>query len=151
MSNTQLSPIEQRVDANQRLVAFSAATGSILLAIQHIVIEAHGPEWLSVSSSMASAAAWLLFLVAMFKNQRIFKTEDGKAYRAQLEGDEILQRIQKEAFTWGFAVMLMIQVVMILTFSFFDPHFLSIPVAATSTMAGGIGIAVLRYQILWSR
>lgn len=143
--------IEQRVDANQRLISFGAVTGSIMLALQHIVIEAHGPDWLALATILTSAAAWMVFLFAVRGNQKLFKTTEGMAYRRQVEGDELLQRIQKLAFSWGFGGMLMVQVILILVYSFFDPHFLSIPVAATSTMAAGIGAAVLRYQTLVSQ
>ena len=146
-----ISRIELRVDANQRKVSFGAATGSAMLAIQHIVQEAHGPDWLIVGTAVTSAAAWIFFLIAIRQNQQLFKTPEGLAYRKQLEGDEMLQRIQKEAFAWGFGGMLALQVVMILLLSFLEPHFLSIPVATTSTMAAGVVAAVLRYQILLTR
>lgn len=145
------SPIETRVDANQRLVSFSAVTGSFLLALQHVVVESHGPNWLRIPVTLGSAGAWILFLYALWQNQRLFKTPAGEAFKAQLLGDELLQGIQKEAFAWGFAGMLLMQVVFIIAFSFFEPHFLTIPVAATSTMAAGICTAVLRYQNQWSR
>lgn len=148
---SSVSPIESRVDANQRLVSFSAVTGSFLLALQHVVEGAHGPGWLRLSVTLGSAGAWLLFILALFQNQKLFRSPEGLAFKAQLLGDEMLQGIQKEAFTWGFAGMLVMQVVFILVYSFFEPHFLSIPVAATSTMAAGICTAVLRYQTLWSR
>jgi len=150
MNDTSTS-LELSVDANQRLISFGAAAGSALLAIQHIGQEAHGPDWMVAATALTSAAAWIVFLVALRRNQRLFKRPEGLAYRKQLEGDEMLQRIQKEAFTWGFGGMLATQVVMILLFSFLDPHFLTIPVAATGTMAAGIVTAVLRYQTLWSR
>lgn len=149
--NEVVSNLESKVDANQRQYSFGAAAGSALLALQHIVQEAHGPEWMVAVTALSSAAAWMVFLFAMLGNQKLFKSPEGLAYRKQLEGDEILQRIQKEAFAWGFGGMLTVQVVMILLFSFFEPHFLTIPVAATSTMAAGIVTAVLRYQTLWSR
>ena len=145
------SLIESRVDANQRLVSFSAVTGSFLLALQHIAEGAHWNPWFSIPITVAVVASWLLFLVALRQNQKLFLSEQGKAFKAQLLGDERLQGIQKEAFTWGFAGMLLMQVVFILLYSFFEPHFLSIPVAATSTMAAGICTAVLRYQNRWSQ
>lgn len=146
-----LSLIETRVDANQRLVSFSAVTGSFLLALQHLVESAHGPTWLRIPVTLGAVGAWLLFLYALRQNQKLFRSPEGEAFKAQLLGDELLQGIQKEAFAWGFGGMLLTQVVFILVYTLFEPHFLSIPVAATSTMAAGICTAVLRYQNRWSR
>ena len=143
--------IESRVDANQRLSSFGAVTGAIMLALQHIAIEAHWPEWLQLSTILVSASGWLIYLWALRQNKRMFATPEGLAFKEQIEGDELLQSLSKEAFVWGFAGMLLMQVVLILTWTMFEPHFLTIPVAATSTIAAGVSAAVLRHQTLWNR
>lgn len=140
--------IEARVDANQRLVSFGAVTGSFMLALQHITMEAHAPNWLHLMATLTSAGGWMVFLYAAYQNRKLFMTEEGLAYRRQIEGDERLMTIRNQAFMWGFGGMLLLQVLIILLWSFLEPHFLSIPVATTSTMAAGIATAVLRYQTL---
>ena len=143
--------IESRVDANQRLVSFGAVTGSLMLALQHITIEAHAPSWLNVLVTLASSAGWIVFLYAAYKNRKLFMTAEGLEYKKQIEGDERLMTIRNQAFMWGFGAMLVIQVVMILAWTFFELHFLTIPVSTTATMAAGITSAVLRFQILSSK
>ena len=143
------SSLESRVDANQRLISIGAVTGSVMLALQHILIEAHVRGTVPKLVIVASAGGWLLFLYAFWQNRRLFKSEQGKVFAAQLTGDERLMSIRNEAFTFGFAAMIMIQVGLIILWSGSSDavqHVLSIPVSTTVTMATGITAAVLRYQ-----
>ena len=143
------SSIEDSVDSNQRMGAFGAVLGSILLALQHILIEAHVFGWLPAAVIIASVVGWMIFLFAVWRNQRLLNTQKGKAYASQIKGDERLMSIRTEAFTYGFVAMLIVQVVLIVLWTGFGAtvdHILSIPVAATVTMAAGISAAVIRYQ-----
>jgi hypothetical protein len=143
------SLLEDRVDAYQRLIAWGAVVGSIMLALQHILIEAHFKGGLPTAVILASTAGWMVFLYATWQTRRLLASPEGTAYAAQISGDERLLSFRTEAFTYGFAAMLIVQVLLIVLWTGFGEsvdHILSIPVAATVTMAAGISAAVLRYQ-----
>jgi len=150
----ELNDAESRCEANQRLTAFGAAVGSIALALQHILIEVHLQGWPVVAITLTSLLGWIVFGIGVLRNRRLGKTPDGKLFFEQARKDERLVTMRARAFTFGFTVMLALQVVLIVLYVAFghtDTGLLSVPVAASSTIATGVTGAVLRYQILTNR
>lgn len=145
---------ESRCETNQRLTAFGATVGSIALAGQHIFIEVHLQGWPVVLLTLTSLLGWIVFGVGALRNRRLGKTPDGKLFFEQARKDERLVAMRAKAFTFGFTVMLALQVVMIVLYVLFghtDTGLLSVPVTASSTIAVGVTGVVLRYQILTNR
>ena len=145
---------ESRCEINQRLTWFGATVGSVALAMQHIFIEVHLHGWPSIALTVTSLLGWSAFGVGVVRNRRLAKTAEGKAFFEQARKDERLIAMRAQAFTFGFAFMLGVQVLLLILWTLFghtDTGLLSIPVAASSTMAAGVTGAVLRYQTLTNR
>ncbi len=145
---------ESRADSNQRLIMYGAVVGSVALALQHIVVEAHLHGWPIIAVTLTSLVGWAVFAIGIFRNKRLDKTPGGREFFRQVRTDERLIAIQSQAFSFGFWSMLAVQVILLLLWVFFghlDTGLLSIPVAASSTIAAGTTGAVIRYQILINR
>jgi len=145
---------ESRAESNQRLIMYGAVVGSVALALQHIVVEAHFRGWPTIAVTLTSLAGWVIFGFGIFRNKRLNKTREGRDFFRQVRTDERLTSIQSQAFSFGFWSMLAVQVILLLlwvAFGHLDTGLLSIPVAASSTIAAGTTGAVIRYQILTSR
>lgn len=145
---------ESRNETNQRLMAFGATVGAIALALQHIIIEVHLHGWPSIALTITSLLGWTAFGVGVLRNRKLRKTPEGKAFFEQARKDERLIAMRAQAFTFGFAFMLGVQIVLLVLWTVFghtDAGLLSIPVAASSTVAAGVTGAVVRYQTLTSR
>lgn len=145
---------ESRSETNQRLTAFGATVGAIALALQHIIIEVHLHGWPSIALTITSLLGWTAFGVGVLRNRKLRKTPEGKAFFEQARKDERLIAMRAQAFTFGFAFMLGVQIVLLVLWTVFghtDAGLLSIPVAASSTVAAGVTGAVVRYQTLTSR
>lgn len=145
---------ESRSETNQRLTAFGATVGAIALALQHIIIEVHLHGWPSIALTITSLLGWTAFGVGVLRNRKLRKTPEGKAFFEQARKDERLIAMRAQAFTFGFALMLGVQIVLLVLWTVFghtDAGLLSIPVAASSTVAAGVTGAVVRYQTLTNR
>ena len=150
----ETSALENSIDKNQRLISFSAVIGAVFLAVQHILIEAHAVRWLSIGASLLAATGWMIYLYAFFKAKSLLSSDEGKVLAEQMAGDERLLAIRAESFTWGFAAMIGFQVVLLVAYMMLqgvDTHVMSIPVAATSTIAAGVTGATLRQLNLSKR
>jgi len=145
---------ESRSELNQRLTAYGATVGAIALAMQHIFIEVHLHGWPSMTLTVTSLLGWAALGIGVARNRKLGKTPEGKAFFEQARKDERLIAMRAQAFTFGFAFMLGVQVVLLVLWTLFghiDSGVLSIPIAASSTIAAGVTGAVLRYQTLASR
>lgn len=147
----EIDDAEARYELNQRLIATGAIIGSVALAGQHIFTEVHLHGWPTLVITITSLFGWAAFGLGIFRNHQLGKTQEGKAFLAQARTDERLSTMRSQAFTYGFATMLGTQVVLLLLWTVLgqaDGGWLSIPVAASSTIAAGVAGAVLRYQFL---
>ena len=145
--------LEEKAELNQKLVAIGATAGSVGLALQHIVMEAHLAPALSLSMTLTAVIGWAIFAVGIVRARNLGRTEAGSEYLETLRADERLAAIRARAFIFGFGAMMGVQVVMLVlwTLTSGDLHFLTIPVAASSTIAAGVTGAVLRNLILTDR
>ncbi len=152
--NPDSNDIELLSERNQRLIAYGAVLGSVMLAIQHIMIAAHFHGWHTVTTSIVSIIGWAVFGLGLFLNVRLKRTPEGRAFTEHAAHDERIIIIRSQSFAFGFAAMMLFQVLLIVlsvVFGHLETELLSVPVVAPATIAAGVTGAVLRFQILSNR
>jgi len=152
--SSRTSGAEDQSDLNQKYMAFGATIGSVALALQHIALEGHFPEAVAFVFSIVSVFGWIMFGVGIFRNYKLNKSAEGRAFFVRAKSDERLVSIKSRSFMFGFGTMMAVQVLLMILYVAGGPdgiHFLTIPVAATSTIAAGVTGAVLRNLSLINR
>ena len=152
--NSDSNDVELLSERNQRLIAFGAVLGSLMLAAQHVLIAAHFHGWYSVAASTVSIIGWAVFGLGMFLNVRLKRTPAGRAFSEHASHDERIIIIRSQSFAFGFAAMMLFQVLLIVlsvVFGHLETELLSVPVVAPATIAAGVTGAALRFQILSNR
>ncbi len=141
-------------ERNQRLIAIGAVLGSLMLAAQHVLIASHVHGWITSAVSVTSLVGWVLFGIGMILNVRLKRTPEGRAFSEHAARDERIIAIRAKSFAFGFAAMMLFQVVLIVlsvVLGHLETELLSVPVVAPATVAVGVIGAVLRFQILSNR
>jgi len=152
--NTESNDVELLSERNQRLIAFGAVLGILMLVAQHVLIATHFHGWVIVSASTVSFIGWALFLLGAYLNRRLKGTPEGRAFIEHAAHDERIIHIRSQSFAFGFTAMMAFQVLLIvldLVFGHLESQLMSVPVIAPATIAAGITGAVLRFQFLSSR
>lgn len=152
--NTESNDVELLSERNQRLIAFGAILGILMLVAQHVLVALHLHGWVIIATSLVSFIGWALFLFGTYLNMRLKRTPEGKAFTEHAAHDERIIIIRSQSFAFGFTAMMLFQVLLIVlsvVFGHLDTELLSVPVIAPATIAAGITGALLRFQFLSSR
>ena len=152
--NESLDVVEQKMDALQAQLSLGAIIGSVALAAQHMVESVHAARWITLTVALISLGGWLLFGVSLLRMRRLGLSPAGKIYNANAVRDERMKMVRLESFTFGFAAVLIFQVLVVVAWVFaHDVHggLLSVPVVAPTTIAVGVTASLIRFQILSKR
>jgi len=152
--DTDSSQTELLADKNQRLIAYGAIVGSVMLALQHAAVASHFHGWPQMLVTALSLIGWGAFGLGTIRSVRLKRTPEGRAFMEHLASDERLVSIRARSFAAGFFAMLGMQVVLLLLWvilGHLGAEWLNVAVAAPATIAAGVTGSVLRFQNLSNR
>lgn len=138
--------IEDRYDTLQRLMTVGAATGAIGMAAQSMLTEWGPSGWPVLVAALTSLAGWSLFGLTVFRTRSLGETDAGRRFLQDAQQDERLTRIRYQAFTAGFAGVLLFQVMIIMANAILGENMMSAGAVASSTIAVGVTISLIYYH-----
>ena len=127
--------LEQRHDRLQKFIFFGVAIGSTGFALQELLHMLGGNPPVHVALTVASLAGWIFACWAMYSTSSLVK-EKGLEKILQ---DERLRTLRYKAFEFGFASLLTVQILLMVSNDFLNKF---TDVQLTVSFAANLSIAV---------